>query len=290
MASTNKILDEDLQEYLDGRLEGIRLYRVIAYLRAHPMKAATVGDMRRQDEMLRLLGRETLDEPIPARLTAILKNSEATQETARPAAANQEGQRPPAAAAAVVPVPAKSWGRLIEALAASLIFIVGALSGWGVNVYLTPKPPSEMDLVLSETAYAFSVFSSDGNYDLPYAPDRYDEFSAAAEKVFSRTIPRPDFSADGYEYTGARIAPAMSRNVGYLFYQSPKGDRISVVFWASKMDPDRMPISRMLGKVAARAWREQGFGFAILGGGSGDILDQVTKNAIAYYETAFAPQ
>ena len=67
-----QISDEEIQEYLDGRLTPVLRAKVAAYLRATPSKAAEVEAMRLQDGQLRYLGRWILEEPIPERLLKAL--------------------------------------------------------------------------------------------------------------------------------------------------------------------------------------------------------------------------
>jgi anti-sigma factor RsiW len=51
------------------------LLAMAAYLRAHPEVAAEVESLRRQNEALKRVGQEVLDEPIPERLRALVRPS-----------------------------------------------------------------------------------------------------------------------------------------------------------------------------------------------------------------------
>jgi anti-sigma factor RsiW len=67
--------DEQIQDYIDGRLGGPDLMAMAAYLRAHPEVASEVETLRRQNEALKRIGQEVLDEPIPERLRGVLRPS-----------------------------------------------------------------------------------------------------------------------------------------------------------------------------------------------------------------------
>jgi anti-sigma factor RsiW len=65
--------DEQIQDYVDGRLGGRDLAAIAAYLLAHPGLAAEVETLRRQNEALKRIGEEILDEPVPERLRDVIR-------------------------------------------------------------------------------------------------------------------------------------------------------------------------------------------------------------------------
>lgn len=67
------VSEDEIQEFIDGRLSPARRKEVEAYLAMHPERAAEVHALLRQQEALRRLGEEILNEPIPERLQAILR-------------------------------------------------------------------------------------------------------------------------------------------------------------------------------------------------------------------------
>jgi anti-sigma factor RsiW len=67
------VSEEEIQEYIDGRLSAHRRSEVEAYLALRPERAAEVHALLRQQEALRRLGQEILNEPIPERLQDILR-------------------------------------------------------------------------------------------------------------------------------------------------------------------------------------------------------------------------
>lgn len=63
----------EIQDFVDGRLNPRHRELVTEWLVANPHAAAGAAAMREQNEMLRLLGQEILDEPVPERLRAVLR-------------------------------------------------------------------------------------------------------------------------------------------------------------------------------------------------------------------------
>jgi anti-sigma factor RsiW len=73
LASTRVIKPDDLQDYIEGRLDDARLRAVLAYLDQHPEQAVEVEALRKQAEQLRRLGAEIVEEPIPDKFLDILQ-------------------------------------------------------------------------------------------------------------------------------------------------------------------------------------------------------------------------
>ena len=70
---TPEISEDEIQEFIDGRLNASRRKEVEAYLALRPERAAEVQSLLRQQEALRRLGNEILNEPIPDRFQQILR-------------------------------------------------------------------------------------------------------------------------------------------------------------------------------------------------------------------------
>ena len=73
MSSTRAIKPDDLQDYIEGRLDERRRREVLAYLERHPEQAVEVEALRKQAEELRQLGAEIIEEPIPRKFLDILQ-------------------------------------------------------------------------------------------------------------------------------------------------------------------------------------------------------------------------
>ena len=79
MADREILADHKIQDYIDGRLDERDQAIVAAYLLAHPDAASKVETLRRQNEALKGIGQEILDEPVPARLREVLRQQTETR-------------------------------------------------------------------------------------------------------------------------------------------------------------------------------------------------------------------
>ena len=73
MTELQRPSDEQIQDYIDGRLGVRELLAMTAYLFAHPKVASEIEALRRHNEALKRIGQEILDEPIPERLRNVLR-------------------------------------------------------------------------------------------------------------------------------------------------------------------------------------------------------------------------
>ena len=67
--------EDELQEFIDGRLDGPARARVAAFLLRHPEHSGEVRNLQKLTRALQELDRDILDEPIPQRLLDILKQA-----------------------------------------------------------------------------------------------------------------------------------------------------------------------------------------------------------------------
>lgn len=272
MTAPEQITEEDLQDYLDDRLKDRRRADVAAYLAKNPSKAAEIEALRLQDDALRGLGAEILEEPVPQRLTAVLRSAGAPSQ-----------QMPPHQ----MPHPAVHGQghsfRLVEIAAALFIFVLGGAVGWGGHSQLQ-RGPSDVDVVLADASFAFATFASDEKELVDFGPDQDEELASFSQRVFSRSIGRPDLSDLGLNYRGARILPNARRLIGYFLFQNDSGVRVSITIWPSTLPPNRNVIASRMDDVQARFWLEENLGFAVMGQGDDSFLDKVTEEVFAYYQ------
>lgn len=69
----NHITADDLQDYIEGRLDPNEEARIEAYLRINPPEAAHVELLRQQARYLRKLGEDILREPVPDHLLDLVR-------------------------------------------------------------------------------------------------------------------------------------------------------------------------------------------------------------------------
>jgi anti-sigma factor RsiW len=271
MSESRALSDLDIQDFVDGRLDQLRHARVTQRLAADPAAAAAAAALREQNELLRGLGREILDEPVPERLRQALR---------RPAPVAPAPDRP------------SLRQRLLDffgchavafqAVAAVLLLCVGGLAGWQANERLRPRPTVE-DVILAALSDAYIMDRE--SYPLSFPPDRSADFNGLIKRAFEREIPLPDLASIGYSYRGGRIVPTAGRRVGYLEFEGPENARIAVIFWPSTSPPPPL-LTRPSDKVASRFWLGPGLAFGVLGAAGSLDIDRTADAVFDFYEHA----
>ena len=261
------VLDEDrIQDYIDDRLDERDRANVAAYLLANPEIGAEVEKLRRQNEALKLVGREILEEPVPERLRSAL--------------------RPPPEAENVVPLerirPLPRF-HFLEAAAAVLLFVVGVASGWVGNNALNPAP-SEDDLAIAGVARAFADFGVDRDFPIEFPPDRKLELASWINKSFEHEVDPPDLEQLDYRYIGGRLMPGINGKIGSFMFEDIQGTRLAVFFWPRAAPPKKVIELSRQDSVETRFWFGDGFGFAVVGNNDNVGIDKVADSVFEHYE------
>jgi len=78
MSACSLISEAEIQDFIDDRLDRGARSALIVRLLACPEVGVEVEAMRRQQEALREIGQEILNEPVPQRLRTILRRASST--------------------------------------------------------------------------------------------------------------------------------------------------------------------------------------------------------------------
>jgi anti-sigma factor RsiW len=277
MAERSVFTDEQIQDYIDGRLNERDRAAVAAYLLAHPRAAAEVESVRRQSEALRALGQEILDEPVPEHLRRILRE--------RPARSRPE-IRPEAPRA-----PHRLIRRLpsfLEVAAAILVFCAGSALGWFAHGVFHPVP-SLGDILLADMSRAYAFYGA-RDYPVAFPPDRAEHFVTWIGRSFKREVRPPDLAQLGYSYRGGRVIPGASANLGLFQYERAESSRLVVFFWRTAAPPQVVRALHDRDNIAGHFWTTDGISFAVISDQANGDLELAAKAIFAFYDQSFGPQ
>lgn len=272
MAELQILADHKIQDYIDGRLDKCDQAAVAAYLLAHPSAAARVETLRRQNEALRGIGQEILDEPVPERLRGVLHRQ------------RQQSSGRTLGAARML-----RWSGFLEAVAAILLFCVGGALGWVMHGRLSPTLDLQ-DLMAANAADVYTFYGGEHDYPVDFPPDQTAELVSWITRSFNREISPPDLAGLSYEYRGGQLLPVSGASIGFFQFESPHGDRLAVVFWPGDHPPTKVdPIGRQE-SVAARYWLGDGVSFAVMSDKDNPDLENAAKAVFSYYDGALGAQ
>jgi anti-sigma factor RsiW len=268
MADRDMLADEKIQDYIDGRLDDRDKAVVAAYLLAHPDVASHVEMLRRQNEALRGIGHEILDEPVPARLRDVL---------------HRQTQQP----AGFVRRTRLHSSPFLEAAAAILLFCVGGTTGWFLHDRLLPRPGLQ-DLIAANAADVYTFYGGEHGYPVDFPPDRTSELVSWINRSFNREISPPDLASLSYEYRGGQLLPMSGASIGFFQFEGPDDARIAVVFWPGDQPPTQLERMGRQQNVTARYWLGDGFSFAVMSDAGNPDLESAAEAVFSFYDGALA--
>jgi anti-sigma factor RsiW len=262
MAKRDPISEEKIQDYVDGRLDERDRAAVAAYLLTHPNVAMDVEALLQQNEALKVIGEEILDEPVPARLRDVLQ---------KPKIVDLEERRRPRRSG------------FLEAAAAILLFCAGGAIGWFVHESLDPGLRME-DLIASDVASMYRFHRVERDYPLDFPPDRSSELASWITRSFEREIPPPDLAPLDYQYRGGSLLPTAGARTGFFQFEGPEDSRLAVFFWPAERPPGPISDIGLQNNVSARYWFGDGLSFAVMGDKANPNLDQVADAVFQFYQ------
>ncbi|MBL0897787.1 MAG: anti-sigma factor [Reyranella sp.] len=231
--------EDELQAFIDDRLDVGRRAAVEAHLAANPALAQRIAAERRQRDALRAALQAKYDEPVPARLRI------ATLAAAR---------RAPRA---------RLWTNVAAAVA---IFVVGATAGWFANGIAPPPvsttaPPMTASVAQGATA-AYKTFVVEVAHPVEVGVQQEQHLLQWLSKRPGRRLVAPDLPVFGYRLMGGRLLPAGCSARSQPLYARASGGRPTTYVPPAHGPETAVPLPKE-GRPATFAWIDQGFGFAV---------------------------
>jgi anti-sigma factor RsiW len=249
--------EDDLQAFVDERLDGDRRAAVEAHLVAHPELAERIGAERRQRAILRSRLDAKFSEPIPARLR--IANLRATRRTFW----------------------ARSWG---SAAAAIAIFVTGATAGWFANeIAPAPLPLAPTASVAQGAHAAYRTFVVEVAHPVEVGVQQETHLLQWLSKRLGRKLAAPDLSHFGYKLMGGRLLPGGTGAAAQLMYDDASGKRLTIYVRAADGTETAFRFQKE-GEASTFAWIDQGFGFAVTATTSRDELLPIAEAVYRGFE------
>lgn len=243
--------DDDLQAYLDGRLEGDRLQAVEVYLAANPEVAAGLAHDREIGAALRTALQAKFTEPLPQRLRL----------------AEIQGMRR-----------RKQMRQLRLIASLGFVLLTGAAGGWFARDMLAPTSPgidSGSVAALSFTRDALSAYRTfvvEKRHAVEVDASQETHLVSWLSKRLGRQIQAPALEAFGFHLMGGRLLPATDAAgadvaAAQFMYENDDGRRMTLYV---RTGSDKTGVGaetafrfQQSGDAATFAWIDRGCGFAL---------------------------
>jgi anti-sigma factor RsiW len=195
------VSDEELEAFVDARLDSSRRARIATCLNTRPELAEAIVAHRRINAQLCAHFDELLDEAVPSSLLD---------------AASQAPRTPVA------------HRRRVLAIAASIavVGVSGAVAGWW---WRDAKVLAESTRAfIREAASAHRIYAADQQHPVEFSAERRDELLAWLSSHLGTALEAPRLSPVGFHLLGGRLLPASDGLAGQLMYESTAGERVTL--------------------------------------------------------------
>ena len=251
MSAGRPITEEDLQGYIDRRLDAARLTEVEAYLAQHPIEAGRIAGYGRDRETLRAALAPFAEEPIPPELSL---------------ARLIEARRTPRF---------QAW-RL--AAAAVVLLILGGAGGWTLPRTVEP-PGGGIAALAQEAADSYAVYAPDHTRPVELkAADRGELVHWVSERL-RRPVAVPDLAASGYRFMGGRLVPTSYGPAALFLYDDDHGTRLAMLVRPMAVERDMPLAEHSHGSLSGFAWADQGLGYSLVASTSAGALQPLAAEA-----------
>ena len=234
--SPRPIMEDDLHALVDGALDGVRQAEVERYLAEHHEVARKVERYREQHAALRAALRPIGDEPVPARFDLNRMMAPRRRFDVR-------------------------WW---QAVAASVVFMLGATAGWSVR--LPPRAVGGVAAVAQEAVENFAVYGPDQLHPVEIRATDKDGLTTWFANRLGRPIVTPDLSTSGYRLMGGRVVATPHGPAAMLMYDDDHGTRIAILVRPMQDGTRSAPMNaHRTDAVDGFAWADDGLGYTVVG-------------------------
>ncbi|QIJ77551.1 anti-sigma factor [Methylobacterium sp. NI91] len=237
------ITEDDIQAFIDDRLEAARRAEVEVYLASHPDLGRRVERMRGLGDALRDVFAPVTAEPVPAQLNL-----------AHLVAARRRPRLP-------------AW----QAAAAAVLLALGGLGGWGLRGTLS-APMTGVDALAQEASANYAVYAPDRLRPVELSASDGDELARWFSTRLDRRVGVPDLSASGYRLMGGRLVATQHGPAGLLMYDDPRGTRLVMLMRPMAQPGDAPMREHRTGAATGYAWAQDGLGYSLVGASDPPIL------------------
>lgn len=277
------ISENDLHAYADGQLPAARAQEVALWLEQGNADALErVRAWREQNEALRGLFDDVLDEPAPQRLTDFARAS------GRRRRDDHEGRMDAAND--------RAWLRHAAML---LIALAGGVGGWLLHdaagegaMQWMPGARSQMVAVAPVTlarqaAVAHNVYSPDLRRPVEVGADQEQALVTWLSRRIGANVRAPKLAPLGYDLIGGRLLPGQSGPVAQFMYQDAGGQRLTLYVSRDQVQSQGTGFRfAQEEKLNVFYWIDGQFGYALSGGIPKNELSRIASSVYEQLEPA----
>jgi len=193
-AKSPPLTEKDLHAYVDGQLDAARASQVEDWMAADADVAKRIRAYRAQNQALQSELDPVLEEPVPERLSGVLRHKSRVL---------------PLRAAAVL-----AW------------MAVGGIAGYALHDWRTPTAATL--LFAERAAVAHVVYASEVQHPVEVTAEQESHLVHWLSKRLGKELRTPDFTPFGFQLVGGRLLPGDKGPAAQFMYQDAHGARLTL--------------------------------------------------------------
>jgi anti-sigma factor RsiW len=239
-SSERPIGDDDLQAFIDERLEPGRRSAVEAYLAAHRLKAASVASDAEIRANLRTRLAAKAEEPIPSYLRV----------------ANIMAER-------------RRLGdhRFRSAAAAAAWLVLGSSAGWFANSAIRAGSGSFFNVSTATTndaIMAYRTFAVEKAHPVEVRADQEAHLVQWLSRRLGKPLSAPDLASQGFRFMGGRLLPAEQGPAAMFMYDDDAGTRLTLYVRAGAAGQEAVFRFARQDEASAFSWIDRELSYVVV--------------------------
>ncbi|HEX6113100.1 MAG TPA: anti-sigma factor [Geminicoccaceae bacterium] len=249
------VTEAELHGYFDGELSPERRRAVEAHLATHPEDADRLESYRGHDMLIRRAYRALAERPLPPQLLRLVSHHDTPR--------------------------VRGWRRVLAAAAATVLFVMGAASGWYGHELLAPALMRAESLV-ADAAAAHLVYAVEVRHPVEVPASEEAHLATWLGRRLAVPLRVPDLGESGYELVGGRLLPAADGlPAAQLMYQDGGGRRVTLYVRASPGGEQTAFRFAREGGLSALYWRDGDVAWVLVGELPRDQLVELAERVYA---------
>ncbi len=228
-------IEEQISAYLDGEMSAEDRAAFEERLESDPHLLERVGNWQQTDDLLQSLVPEPSDSHMDRLMVANLPHE----------------PRWPLRKVA-------SW---------ALIFVMGAVGGFGLNEWRQSQNPAQVLIVQAtmDATSAHRIFTAEARHAVEVGPDEAEHLETWLTKRMGREMAVPQLEGLGLTFVGGRLLPSGGKAAAQYMYENAEGERVTV--YMARTDAEARSALRFLsddGLTTVR-WQDGPWVFFVVG-------------------------
>ncbi|UXN04995.1 anti-sigma factor family protein [Bartonella sp. HY406] len=250
---TTPITEDDLQAFIDNRLDGVRQAEVTDYLAKHSDMADNIAHFRQEAAVLRQALAPIIDEPIPCALNLRTLIGERAKY-------NHKGVKKIKSTWWKLP----DWSGYWSKIAAAIFFIaIGSLSGWTMRG-MEMANKSDLPNLSRMAAVSYNIFAPEKTTFGTINAAQKQELISLVSNTTGHPFNIPDLTGTGYDFIGGQMVPTVQGAAVLFMYSNKNGNRLAIL---TRPMP-REKVSNMeavsMDNIHGFMWADAGLGYSVV--------------------------